>query len=137
MIKRDSKCVLVFIVLVCLTLKPPLGGVGLQPPPLQVRRGVWQRQRGDVVKLQLVPVRLVIQQGGLQLNQDLNRCRTPAEHGHTDGLQEVTLGKCSRRVLTSPKNWLSSSRTLAWSHTVSSSMRSLNSRRCTGEYMKV
>lgn len=40
-------------------------------------------------------------------------------------------------VLTSPRNWLSSSLTRAWSHTVSSSIRSLNSRRCTGEYMNV
>lgn len=39
--------------------------------------------------------------------------------------------------LTSPRNSLSSSRTLAWSHSVTSSIRSLNSRLCTGEYMNV
>lgn len=40
-------------------------------------------------------------------------------------------------LLTSPRNSLSSSRTRAWSHSVISSIRSLNSRLCTGEYMNV
>lgn len=48
-----------------------------------------------------------------------------------------SMSECSPCVLTSPRNWLSSSRTRAWSHTVSSNIRSLNSRRWTGEYMKV
>lgn len=39
--------------------------------------------------------------------------------------------------LTSPRNSLSSSLTLAWSHRVISNIRSRNSRRCTGEYIKV
>lgn len=39
--------------------------------------------------------------------------------------------------LTSPRNSLSSSWTLGWSHTVISSMRSLKSRRWTWEYIKV
>ena len=56
-----------------LTLQPLPGRVCVRVSPMEVWRGVGQGDGGHVVCLQLVPVRLVVQQGSLQLNQHLQQ----------------------------------------------------------------
>lgn len=51
------------------TLQPR--GWTLELPALRVRGGTWKWDGGDVMSLKLVPVRLIIQESRLQLDEDL------------------------------------------------------------------
>lgn len=72
----------------CLTLQPPAAvcGLSLQSSPLQVGGGTGQRQRGNIMKLQFVPVRLIIEQSWLHFYQDLVRRQ---ENKHMENLQRT------------------------------------------------
>lgn len=80
--KANNVCVRTRVcVCVCLTLQPPATQrvFRLQYPPLQVGGGIGQGQGGAVMELQLVPVRLIVQQSRVQFHQNLQTHRNKQE----------------------------------------------------------
>jgi len=61
------------------TLEPSRWTLSVELPALCVRGGPWEWDGGHVVGLQLVPVRLVVQESRLELNEDLQGVKKKVE----------------------------------------------------------